>query len=1046
MRAAKMSPAALFCVPQASAFCTSKIGTLPNMRNRFSQNLIRGLGVIFLSFMMISQPGAANAESYSWGFYDVKSFKWTTQVPGYPKNIKFAQEWPQGALVAGHAAIKTPFIVSGAKTAASMALLGLADGLKTTKKIIRGVNWAFSAGLFVKDFRKFIPQGLCIGKSGKTRGKGGNLDAESRSCYVTLYDGRGWTVEETKNFNVVVASQGLASWIPHDDQGKLQYRGTTAATLRQNNYITTVEFCRARFHAKDDFAKYAGGVLDLSTFIVETFAGKQEDSHELLIGTVNRALKSGKLRCQFAYKERGLGKRIPVISDKFEVLYVETPRATHGPHVRGKRMMLQHEASGLCLGSSLGKAIVTDCNAKPSKNQSRYALFLGDNGLLYSAKGGCYSAYNKKGSIAYEASLYDSGGITVRSCGRDKQRELNNLNGFQWYLNARAYLRTSLDKGCMKIYKNRYKSGSPVVLQKDCLGKFGASHKWKAIPYTPVYVKNVGPKIAGRGAPIAGNLTVNGPGYEYAQRGESWHRPGDKVTISVKGGTGLESYTKFAKWVSSECKGQKNTCTFTVKTDRDIVAKVMSNRPFSPKHDIGFQMKLSYTAVLPPKLFQIKAGNKCLTATSVLPADPHGKRPQLSPCKKNLETQLWAAVQKKGKGHGYSTNQLELKTPLIPVAVCLHPGSGKAKGVIQSRCVSQSLPSNTSHSKWVITKAGEIRVAGRSNCIDHRRGKLSQRNCDTSKSKTWNFQSVKYTGSGWSKAKTVSLQVMHDKRCLDNTGSKSVGAQPHIYDCNDKNPNQQYDMVYASGNKFSLRNKRSGLCLSIENASKSNGVKALQVKCSGHASQHWQKRGGKNVFQLINVNSLRCLDVAGRKRGNGAKLQQWECVRGAAENQKFRVVTPAIMKEIKIAASQIYRPGLRTLQNRLSNKCIDNTGSRTKGVQAHQFKCFKGSPNQQYELIAVGGGYYQFKNRKSGLCLDVGGKSKKNGAQVNQWTCHKGENQYFRFAGKSNGWYEIRAKHSNKCLDVKGPSKADRAKLQQWECKDVAQQYFRELR
>ncbi|MFF6793591.1 RICIN domain-containing protein [Streptomyces filamentosus] len=145
-------------------------------------------------------------------------------------------------------------------------------------------------------------------------------------------------------------------------------------------------------------------------------------------------------------------------------------------------------------------------------------------------------------------------------------------------------------------------------------------------------------------------------------------------------------------------------------------------------------------------------------------------------------------------------------------------------------------------------------------------------------------------------------------------------------------------------------------------------------------------------YQLVVKKSGKCLDVPGASRSNGAKLQQWGCTANSPW-QRFTLTS---------AGSGVY-----TLVGVDSKLCIDvPAGSTAGGTQVVQWSCGAGKANQQWRLVPSGTGSYQVVNVKSGLCLSDQGASTANGAAVIQETCTHNSNKQWTFTpagGSGNG-------------------------------------------
>jgi hypothetical protein len=132
---------------------------------------------------------------------------------------------------------------------------------------------------------------------------------------------------------------------------------------------------------------------------------------------------------------------------------------------------------------------------------------------------------------------------------------------------------------------------------------------------------------------------------------------------------------------------------------------------------------------------------------------------------------------------------------------------------------------------------------------------------------------------------------------------------------------------------------------------------------------------------LVSRNSGKCLDVTAASRANGARLQQWRCTGGA--NQQFQL--------------QATGGGWSMLLARHSGKVVDVAGrSRADGASVWQWT-WLGGANQQWRPVPVGGGAVELVSRNSGRCLDVTAKSRADGARLQQWRCTGGANQQFTF-------------------------------------------------
>ena len=117
-----------------------------------------------------------------------------------------------------------------------------------------------------------------------------------------------------------------------------------------------------------------------------------------------------------------------------------------------------------------------------------------------------------------------------------------------------------------------------------------------------------------------------------------------------------------------------------------------------------------------------------------------------------------------------------------------------------------------------------------------------------------------------------------------------------------------------------------------------------------------------------------------------------------------------------------------------SDKCLDMTGKKDKGVRHHQWKCDSANANQVFTADYVDGDWFVLKSVVSGRCVDVKGAKKSKGAAIHQWDCHKKDSQRWRLLARDGDWYALENKRSGKCLDLAEGKTNDGAQFHQWDC------------
>jgi hypothetical protein len=122
-----------------------------------------------------------------------------------------------------------------------------------------------------------------------------------------------------------------------------------------------------------------------------------------------------------------------------------------------------------------------------------------------------------------------------------------------------------------------------------------------------------------------------------------------------------------------------------------------------------------------------------------------------------------------------------------------------------------------------------------------------------------------------------------------------------------------------------------------------------------------------------------------------------------------------------------------------SGLCLDvygNTGA--VGAAIDQWTC-NGQSNQQFQFVAVSGGYGELQAQNSGLDVAVANSSTVAGTpDVVQQTPNAAANSLWLPVQQSDGSYQFQNKNSNLCLDVYGANSSLGQQLDQWTCKNAA--------
>jgi hypothetical protein len=136
------------------------------------------------------------------------------------------------------------------------------------------------------------------------------------------------------------------------------------------------------------------------------------------------------------------------------------------------------------------------------------------------------------------------------------------------------------------------------------------------------------------------------------------------------------------------------------------------------------------------------------------------------------------------------------------------------------------------------------------------------------------------------------------------------------------------------------------------------------------------------------------------------------------------------------------QPAYYEIVARHSGKCLDVEGESTaSGARVIQFGC-GGWPNQQWQIVSVGGGYYKIVARHSSKVLDVQWAGLDNGTPVWQWDENGTAAQQWQIIDVGSGYVRIMARHSGKALDVAGGYTDDGTQVHQWDYVGIPNQQW----
>jgi hypothetical protein len=141
------------------------------------------------------------------------------------------------------------------------------------------------------------------------------------------------------------------------------------------------------------------------------------------------------------------------------------------------------------------------------------------------------------------------------------------------------------------------------------------------------------------------------------------------------------------------------------------------------------------------------------------------------------------------------------------------------------------------------------------------------------------------------------------------------------------------------------------------------------------------------AYNIVNENSESCVSATNSGTANGTTVEQYACSGGAnsAETSQEWAFTNG-------TASGYYE----VTNVNAPAEAWNVTGNGTTSGSLIQLWTYAGNPNEEWEPVSLGNGYYKFVGQGSGLCLDTPGASTANSVQLQIYTCNGTAAQAFK--------------------------------------------------
>ena len=244
-----------------------------------------------------------------------------------------------------------------------------------------------------------------------------------------------------------------------------------------------------------------------------------------------------------------------------------------------------------------------------------------------------------------------------------------------------------------------------------------------------------------------------------------------------------------------------------------------------------------------------------------------------------------------------------------------------------------------------------------------------------------------------------------------DAGSKEDGANVNIWDYYGVGQ-QKFRLRIDSEGYYEIENIRSNKLLDVVQSIQGSGMNVDQWSNNGGTdNQKWIiKDVGNGYYNIISKLNGLYLTVGGS--GANCDLMYVENPTGG-DNQKFQITESGVPQGEKIVEEGTYKI---VLANAPTQSLTVENGSTEDGANVHIWE-YKNNPQQQFELVYDGEGYYEIIPVHSGKRLDVVGYG--NESNVDQWADNGGnDNQRWVIRKSKAGNYNIISKRDSLYLDA----------------------------
>ena len=286
------------------------------------------------------------------------------------------------------------------------------------------------------------------------------------------------------------------------------------------------------------------------------------------------------------------------------------------------------------------------------------------------------------------------------------------------------------------------------------------------------------------------------------------------------------------------------------------------------------------------------------------------------------------------------------------------------------------------------------------------------------------------------------VSKVNDNKVLQVEGqSVSNGAKIQVYDkLKVINKSQSFEIEYLENGYYSIKGKKSGKALEVQNGYSVNGAKLQQNSDKKTTIQQWIiKDAGDGYYYIISRCNGLYVDIPGGIVANNTGIQLYEGNNSTAQKFKFQKV------EQEIKGEKTLSDGVYNISSALdNNKVLDvSGGSYNNGANIQIWDNSK-VQQQKFQLkYNEDEKYYEIKSANSGKVLDVYNNGKTDYSNVQQYKSNGSEAQKWILQDAGNGYYYIMAMNSGLYLDVYGGNTSNGTNIQIFEGNERNSQKFK---